>query len=121
MMAGRTNYAESIRYVATTNGVDRVQHPAGRPYRDIPGVGRDIGIAGAQVRAAGLHVLLGDLQVTRIVAENEFVDGGIPGGNTFQPIEEAAALKRSHDRVVARGALRMIPPGQMIAVSVVRH
>ena len=52
MMAGRPHRAEGVARLTRDHGVDGLQHAARRLRRDVPGIRRDVGIAGAQPRAS---------------------------------------------------------------------
>jgi hypothetical protein len=112
VVAGRANGAEGVAGFAGEDGIDGVEHAARSAQCDVPGVRTDVGIAGAQVRAAGGDIAVGDGEVFAGVAEGELVGGGGPRLDEWE-VERSEGF---HDGVEALRTLRLaVAPREMLA------
>ena len=114
-MAGRPHRAEGVARPARHHCVDGVQYAARRLRRDVPGIRRDVGIAGAQRRAPGEHVVLRRSQVLRGVAQEQFLFGGRAPVHPRQPFEQARLPQTPHHGIEPLGPFRMFAPRQVFA------
>ena len=121
VMPGRADGAEGVARLAREHGIHRVQHSAHRAHRDIPGLGRDVGVAGTQVRPPGLDVAPRRLEVLHGVAKQQLVLGSGAHRGTPHPPEQSGARKSAHDGIIPFRPLRMRPSGEVPPAPLVRH